>query len=444
MRLYEWEHKSFVDGHKVTDDFVPGFIDYLTFVWANRNRYQERIGELSEEERQERRIHKQRFFDFTIDGKISARNYVGIVQYEGVRIEVLPKIFRGRKNEEGGNWGIQLLYWLSYCRKFKFPFSLSELATVEFEDFLEMLISIFANHTEEVLSSQPYQAYQELEEESAYLKGQLLFDAYTNNNLVTGNWHRFTVSHKPLQYDNGFNRIIKYVSSRLSTLTRSVHNRAKLESILFLMHDVTDVSCSASDCEKVMLNPLYKEYIQVLGLCNMFLSNQFIDIQASGSDNFCFLVPMEYVFEDFTFGFLQRHWPELKIKSQSSSYLATRNGQDVFKISNDIILDKQLIVDTKYKLRPIHSDNKAGVSQADMYQMVSYAIKRNCQVVLLLYPWADDCDTEEANFQIQTNMLNRTIDISVRTVDITFNDLKSADGVLLERFEKAMPILARV
>ena len=89
MRLFEWHSTSFDENKKV----IPEFINYLSGVWQSRNRYNEVSDEISEEEEQERKIQKQRFFDFTVDGKISARNFVGVVQYEGVRIEVYPKIF---------------------------------------------------------------------------------------------------------------------------------------------------------------------------------------------------------------------------------------------------------------------------------------------------------------------------------------------------------------
>lgn len=435
MILHEWEYKQLDEADGILTDFIPSFIAYLSQIWQERNKYVESEEDLSEEEKQERKIQKQRFFDFTLDGKISARNYVGIVQHNGVRIQVIPKIFSKSEIVEEKKWGIHLLYWLSYCKKFKFPFSTADISNVDFEDFLELLISVFANYTENVVSNQPFQAYHEVQEEHSYLKGRLLFDEYIRHNLITARRHLFYIAHEPLEYDNGFNRIIKFVSSRLLALSRNSYNKSKLESILFLMHDVSDVLCSAEDCEKVKLNPLFTEYIQILELCKMFLSNQFIDLQENNSDNFCFLVPMEYVFEDFIFGFLDQHWPNSKIKSQSTTYLAKRDGLDVFKIKNDIVIDKHLIVDTKYKLRSISKDNKAGVCQSDMYQMISYALRRNCDNVMLLYPLVANCNNEEVKFNVDADRLHSSIEIAVKSLDITFTSLLTADSILYDRFK---------
>ena len=315
MRLYEWQSKSFEEYKKTTPDFV----NYLSGVWQNRNRYIETTEDVSEEEEQEQKIQKQRFFDFTYDGKISARNYVGVVQYEGLRIEVYPKIFKDGSQDDMHKRQINLLYWLSYCKKIKFPFSFADVSKFKFDDYLELLIYVFANYTEQVISNQPFQAYQEVEEETTFLKGRLSFDNYTKHNLITGQWQKFYCSHEPFVYDNLFNQIIKYVTLRLCNISQNFLNKEKLNEILFLLHDVSDVRCTADDCEKVKLNPLYEDHKYTLELCKLYLSNQVIDMDSDDSKNFCFLIPMEYIFEDFIAGFISDKWQSLKIKSMYMS-----------------------------------------------------------------------------------------------------------------------------
>jgi 5-methylcytosine-specific restriction enzyme subunit McrC len=191
VRLFEWKNDSFNDHKKK----LPDFVNYLTNVWQNRNRYIELNEEVSEEAQQEEKIQKQRFFDFTIDGDISARNYVGVVQFEDIRIEVYPKIFSEDKTNNVKKWQLNLLYWLTYCRKIKFPFSFADVSKLIFDDYLELLVYIFANFTEEILSQQPFQAYQKVEEETSFLKGRLSFEDYTKHNLSTGKWQNFYCTH---------------------------------------------------------------------------------------------------------------------------------------------------------------------------------------------------------------------------------------------------------
>jgi 5-methylcytosine-specific restriction enzyme subunit McrC len=431
VRLFEWHSASF----EWNKNCLPEFIDYLSGVWHNRKRYSEQPEEISEEEEQEQKLQQQRFFDFTVDGKISARNFVGVVQYEGVRIEVYPKIFAGDETGDVRKWQLNLLYWLTYCRKIKFPFSFADVSKLNF-DYLELLIYLFANYTEEVISRQPFQAYQGVEEETTFLKGRLSFDKYTKHNLVMGKWHNFYCSYEPFVYDNLFNRIIKYVTRRLLAISENHFNKEKLNAILFLLDDVSDVRCTAESCHKVKLNPLYDDHLQILSLCKMYLSNQVIDMDAEDSRNFCFLVPMEYIFEDFIFGLLSDKWPSLPIEDQSKDYLATRGGNKVFQIRNDIYIRDQLIIDTKYKTRRSDDGLKAGVSQLDLYQMVSYAIRRNCTDVLLLYPTTHTGINTPATFQVPSPMLAKPLLINVQNIDIAFDDIYKADEVMVARVKK--------
>lgn len=428
LRLFEWKSAPV----KGFENAIPGFVEYLAGVWQSRKRYVDPPEEVTEEERQEERIQRQRFFDFTIDGKISARNYVGVVQYGDIRIEVYPKIFAGQEVENSRQWQMNLLYWLSYCRKIQFPFSHSDVSKMRFDDFLEVLIYMFANYTTGVLSTQPFQAYQEIAEETAFLKGRLLIDEYIRNNVITGRQHQFYCMHAPFAFDNQFNRIVKYIAKRLLGVSRDGGNQEKLNELLFLLHDVSDVCCTASDCEKVKLNPLYNDHGFILELCKLYLSNQVIDMSAEESTNFCFLIPMEYIFEAFVYGFIADKWPSLGVKSQSWDYLALNNDRPVFKIKNDIYIPHQLIIDTKYKIRQ-ESGLKEGVSQADIYQMVSYAIKRDCSEVLLLYPIVKGGINKDVSFQVQSPMLTRPIHIQVRSVDITFAHIEKADQLMKDR-----------
>src|SRR5690606_25686388 len=95
------------------------------------------------------------------------------------------------------------------------------------------------------------------------------------------------------------------------------------------------------------------------------------------------------IFEDFLAGFLETWFSkDWKVHNQKSDmYLAeTSEGNNVFNMQHDIFLTakdeskRKIIVDTKYKLRPTEfkDDPKKGVSQNDLYQMVSYAFKRGC------------------------------------------------------------------
>src|SRR5690606_2420023 len=100
---------------------------------------------------------------------------------------------------------------------------------------------------------------------------------------------------------------------------------------------------------------------------------------------FAFLLPMEYVFEDFIYGFIEKEIEVVNPKGQSTgTYLDEAQN---FGLKPDLILDfgyKRIIADTKYKL--VYYDNldpKKGISQSDLYQMLAYAVRFGIQEIKL-------------------------------------------------------------
>lgn len=142
---------------------------------------------------------------------------------------------------------------------------------------------------------------------------------------------------------------------------------------------------------------------------------------------------MEYIFEDFVAGFLERHFSDnWEVKYQKSDmYLA---DERIFQMQHDIFLvskkddSVKIIVDTKYKLRGnFKEDNKKGIAQSDLYQMTSYAFRRGCNNVLLLYPNQSDILNESDVFHVSN--LGKSQTIYVMAAEIPFWSMKGHQNI---------------
>ena len=97
---------------------------------------------------------------------------------------------------------------------------------------------------------------------------------------------------------------------------------------------------------------------------------------------------MEYVFEDFVFGFIEKEIEAVTAKAQRSD--THLDEGKTFKLKPDLFLEtdaEALIADTKYKI--VYSDDsdpKKGISQADLYQMLAYAVRFEVNKIILFYP----------------------------------------------------------
>ena len=133
----------------------------------------------------------------------------------------------------------------------------------------------------------------------------------------------------------------------------------------------------------------------VLDFCKLFLKNSVIFDNSGENNNFTFLIKTDRLFEDFISNFAKENIKEeYSIEAQKESYLDKNNK---FKIKPDLIIEKEnkiiKIIDIKYKQVSKYSD----ISNADIYQCITYAQRLGCNEVVLLYPKykGDDKSTVE-------------------------------------------------
>ncbi len=422
---------------------------YLARVWESRvyagNTLPERE---AEEVNNTTAFYQQPFFYFGQTRQVKARNYVGFVQFGEHLLEIQPKIFAHRPDLDSAARVRHLIHWLSYGQRTWFPFSEADLDETAVDSFPEALLYVFARQTLQLLLAQPSAQYQIVEEALPYFRGRLLTDAYIKN-WAQGQQHVVPSEHSSFQYDNLLNRIIKFVARKLLTITRLPETIGLLRNILFVLDEVADEPLlTRSDCDRVSLNRYFGDYSRCLDRCRLFLSDTAHQAGTEALQHLCFLVPMERVFEDFMAGFMQENFSDrFQIAISSTDYLASnQDKRPVFQIRNDLLLkvgnNTQLIIDFKYKnFDPSQADDpKYGIAQSDLYQMLAYALRRNCAEVLLLYPSYSAAppafDEPPLYFTIQSDFFpEKSVRVAAARVEITstsFEQLKSGLRARLE------------
>lgn len=380
VNLFEYQNKETFKG-----DFT-GLENFLDEIWNKREHssYYE-IDDFG-------KVEVQRFIQFIHKTKeLKSNKYVGVIHFEGKKINLLPKVFydseRTYGEKEISAIHQHILWYLSYCRKLKFPNYKSSMGSLK-NDFFEILIYLFAKYTRELLSKTIFQQYEEIDREVHNIKGRLNTPTYIQENLSKGRWHKVNCTYDSFVMDNKFNRIVKYVTQLLFNVTSNIENKKYLREILFILDEVSDEKASAHECANITFNPMLSDFETIRDYCTLFLNNSISIDYKNDLKLFAFLLPMEYLFEDFVFGFINKELNDFKVKSQSSS-IHLDEGK-IFGLKPDLCIKspiKDFIADTKYKITYSDSnDPKKGISQSDLYQMIAYAIRFNIQDVVLLYP----------------------------------------------------------
>ena len=380
INLFEYQNKA------TTPEGVDGLDVFLDEIWNSRERTTFYYNT------EDDGIESQRFIQFLRkSNEIKSNKYVGVIHFGETKINLLPKIFFEKEKkyapEEIHQMQNHILWWLSYCRKIKFPNYQAGLGGVK-SDFFEVLIYLFSKYTRELLGSSIYQQYQEVSQELAFIKGRLNVNEYINESLSKGRWHKLNCVYDAFSLDNEFNQIIKYVAKLLFDVTNNQDSKKNLREILFILDDVTDKRKTAEQCARIQFNPMFGAFETVRDYCQLFLSHYVSFDYKNDLKLFAFLLPMEYVFEDFVFGFIEKEIEHITAKAQISSVFLDKDKS--FKLKPDLFLtfeQRALIADTKYKV--VYSDEddpKKGISQTDLYQMLGYAIRFNVNEINLYYP----------------------------------------------------------
>ena len=441
INLFEYQNKVNI---QKSFEGLEGFLDEI---WHNREKNSFYL------KNEKNKIESQRFLQFIYkSNELKSNKYVGVIHYEGNKINLLPKIFFDSKKEysNGEISHIQnhILWWLSYCRKIKFPNYQSSLGSTK-SDFFEVLIYLFSKYTRELLNSSIYQQYQEISRDLPFIKGRLNTSEFINDNLSKGKWHKLNCTYDAFVFDNEFNRILKYVTTLLFNVTSSKDNKKNLREILFILDEVSYERATAEQCSRISFNPMFGEFITVRDYCQLFLTNCISFDYKNDLRLFAFLLPMEYVFEDFIYGFIDKELDKINVKSQrSDKYL---DVEKAFNLKPDLWLQtahKSLIADTKYKI--IYSDDqdpKKGISQNDLYQLLAYAIRFEVDEIILFYPSTIKQNQEEQTSLTIKDSLANGKEISIRAFQLPiinrelFETGLKRNTDLIELFESTKQIL---
>ena len=172
----------------------------------------------------------------------------------------------------------------------------------------ELLNRLFINSTKKLLIT-------------PFVKGKLNTNDYINENLIKGKWHKLNCTYDAFVFDNEFNRIIKYVSTFLFQFTSNKENKKNLREILFLLDEVSNVNVSAEECSKIVFNPMFGEFETVRDYCQLFLSNSVSFNYKNDLKLFAFLLPMDYVFEDFIYGFIDNELDKVSANLKEVTFI---------------------------------------------------------------------------------------------------------------------------
>jgi 5-methylcytosine-specific restriction enzyme subunit McrC len=354
---------------------------------------------------------------------IRAKNYVGIIQLKnGVQVQILPKIFGSTST----NTKKKFLKMLKSLKNFASKRFNEANLHVEEMSIYEIFIRLYIQEIQLLVKKGIRSAYFEVENNLNVYKGKMLFSQHIQKNMV--HKERFFVSHDDFGPNRAENRLIK--STLLKLLKESTHqeNLKEIRKLLLNFELVESSKNYDQDFSGVKIDRNSKYYESIMVWSKVFLLNQSFTTFSGASFGKALLFQMDKLFE----AYIGHHMKKLfsdddwELTLQDKGYFLFEKR---FSLRPDMVLrnhkmGRTIIVDTKWKILKNTPNNNYGISQADMYQMYTYAKKYDTDEVWLIYPINEELNNDvEICFKSDDGVIVRVFFVDCNEVERSLGQL---------------------
>ncbi|MBC5772781.1 restriction endonuclease [Pontibacter sp. KCTC 32443] len=318
--------------------------------------------------------------------RLHFKSYVGVIQVDGLTIEVLPKADVGNDTIK---WQKALFLLLRETGYLSVSSLSNAMLRLRSSSLLELFLWQFLEGVDQLVHQGLVKRYRQNQDNQNALKGRLLFKEQIKRNLV--HKERFFTEHQIYDRNHVLHQIIKKALVILSGVN-AAHVRSNALRLLYTFGDYTDIEVTDATFSKIRFNRKTQPYEQVIQLSRLIILNYSPDLSSGGENILSILFDMNQLFEKYVYRQLKKDEPLFDVNKLTVSGQASKEFWRSKTIRPDIVIqfkkdcegiecDKKVIVDTKWKVLSDHTP-----SDNDLKQMYAYNIHFGANHSTLLYP----------------------------------------------------------
>ncbi len=368
----------------------------------------QRLHALAERETRRLRV-AQPVLSRTARPGLRAGQVVGVLSVPGANLEILPKI----DGETDGGVRRSLTRMLAVA--FGLPVAERETSSMatQRENLLELLVRLFADRLLVAVRRGLPLRYQRREEELSLLRGKLDIRRQLLRHATRAD--RLACTYDELSVDTPLNRVLSAAVRWLSGVTRIAANGRKLGELSARFESVGESADPLA--ELVRLDRTNITFHRLHALARLFLAGDWQSTMAGGKEGFTLLFAMNDLFEVYMGRSIQIALASRSVRLQRRDRYALEEGQlGRFRLKPDIVVDSDIVIDTKWK-RLDPGKTNLGVVESDIYQMLAYARAYRARHLVLLYPWHEALP--EAGICRRWRVSGSCTTFNIATVDIS-------------------------
>ncbi|ARV12010.1 hypothetical protein BTO09_06465 [Gilvibacter sp. SZ-19] len=326
-------------------------------------------------------FHNNQYFKVGHRNVIS-QNYVGVVQIDGLTIEILPKIDRSSQNKE--DWQKALIEMLKATKNIKVKQVGNAQVNKQSIHLLDIYFEWYLNELQVLIHRGLIRQYYREQNNLSVLKGKLVFAKHISKNLV--HKERFYTEHQTYERDHLIHQVLRKALDIVIRLSKGTYLYSPSKIVELEFPETSKIKVDQQTFNRIPLNRKTKQYQTALEIARLIILNFAPNITKGNENMLALLFNMNSLWESYVLGKLKKAVKETNYSVHGQESQAFWNSR---RVRPDIVIKQEnkvvYIIDTKWK---VPSFSKPSLD--DLRQMYVYNMYWDCPKSMLLYPDNED------------------------------------------------------
>jgi 5-methylcytosine-specific restriction enzyme subunit McrC len=313
--------------------------------------------------------HEGRYFEVIYEG-VKFNQYVGVIQVDGLTIEIHPK---ADKNDSDSKWQGVLIGMLQACGKIRVESSGVANVSTQNLNLLEIYFEMYLKEISQLERRGFIKQYQKETSNVKYLKGKLDFAGNIRHNIT--HKERFYTTHQIYDANHLLHQVLYYALSIVSNCTKGTKLYDACNRVMINFPKVDKKIITSNQIDSIIINRKTTPYLKAIELARLIILNYSPDIRVGNEKMLSLLFDMNKLWEEYVLvkvgEYARKSKSDIEVLGQDSKPFWKDNKTNYSRYIRPDIVIKQgeniYIIDTKWK-KPYNQ--KASIE--DIRQMYAY------------------------------------------------------------------------
>lgn len=335
-------------------------------------------------------LHNDAYFDLRYKA-VRFKNYVGVIQIDGLTIEILPKIDANESDKD--LWQEVLIEMLKTTSKLKVQKVGQANVTKQNIHLLDIYFEWFLTEVELLIRQGLIKQYYTQTKNVTALKGKLEFAGHIQNNLI--HKERFYTTHQIYAKDHLIHQILSFALNIIEDFSKGTYLYSRCKTVQLDFPEVKNIRINKTTFSRIKNSRKSAPYKTALEIARFIILNYAPNISSGDEKMLALLFDMNSLWEEYVLVKMKKE--ALKIEDTEVYGQSSKEFWQGITIRPDIVVKKPervYVIDTKWK-----NIQNFKPSTQDLRQMYVYNEYWESVQSMLLYPATSTVAPDFRNFK---------------------------------------------